>query len=198
MLRKATYSDFDEILNLTSRVFVKHEPMLSKLNVSESEFSICFSPIISECCWSEFSYVYQEWNHNISAVSLAIPYNVYQDIEFTILDSIKPVMSVLDTLETMSKENIDFDDTIYTFIICTDPDHVNKGRSKMVIEATEHTALKYKYNMMVTDATNVISQNIFMKHFDYEPMCAVDYTEFPCFKDISETKGAIRLCKKFA
>ena len=194
LLRKVIYSDYQRICNLVTKSFLKYEPMCNVLKLHEKDFLHSFQNLIKVCCLHEFSAVIEEDNKLIAA-SLACPYNVYENIEMPEENSIE-INKILFMLDTLNKKPLsNKDSSIYHFIVGTDPNYINNGLSRKVINETIKLSQNANYKYIVADATNIISQHVLQKHFDYKPVSCIKYNDYEFFKNIGDTEYIIRMIK---
>ena len=178
----------------SKKSFLKYEPMCNVLKLKEDDFIHSFQNLIKTCCSHEFSAVVEEDNKLIAA-SLACPYNVYENIEMPAENSVE-INKILFMLDTLNKKSLNNNDsTIYHFIVGTDPNYINNGLSRKVINETIKLSKNANYKYIVADATNIISQHVLQKHFDYKPVSRIKYDDYEFFKNINGTECIIRMVK---
>lgn len=196
LLRKTVISDFPKICDLVVKSFLKHEPMCNVLKIQDYDFIYSFENLLKECCQSGLSSVIVENNNNLIATSLACTYNSYEKIKIPELKSseINKIISILDDLN--SKKINDKDMSVYHFIVGTDPNYINRGLSKLVINETiKLSSINGNYKYIIADATNIVSQHILQNHYSYKPYTHIKYSDYDYFKEITDTEYIIRMIK---
>lgn len=191
MIRNCTLKDIDTITEILSDIFINHEPMCKCLNITREEFIYSFKNVITECIKTNLS-ILVENNNEICAVSLVIPYNIYENLDINISDNIKPLIDCLHDLNNIQL-NEKKEDILYLFIIGTDSKHMNNGYSSKLFERILHNvSSKYKYIM--ADATNIISQHLCYK-YGFRKISKIDYKDNQYFNRITTTQSVIRMLK---
>lgn len=198
LLRKVVITDYPKICDLVITSFLKYEPMCNVLKIKEEDFIYSFQNLIKACCSHDFSSVIEDTeNAKLIATSLACPYNVYENIKIPEdnSDEINKILLILDLCDKNNNSIYDKERTIYHFIVGTNPDYINNGLSRKVINETIKFCKNSNYNFIIADATNIVSQHILQKHFDYKQVSRIKYSDHECFKNIKDTEYIVRMIK---
>lgn len=197
LVRSVRPSDFSNICKFVAITFANHEPMCHALKITEDDIIDTFNEVLNECCNQKLSSLIEHDNKVVS-VSLLLPYKTYNEIQITHLPlSIEPLVNILNILSnTHIPANIDEEKTLYHFIVGTDIKHANKGYSRQVINHSYGNAINNKYNHVIADATNIVSQKILSKYFNFQEHTKSSYHDFECFKNITCTQYVKRMFTK--
>jgi len=92
------------------------------------------------------------------------------------------------------------DNSVYHFLVTTDPSWENRGYSKQLANMTVCVAKDDGYLFVVADATNKISQHILVKHLGYEILGFHMYDSFEFqgsrpFAGLKDSLGVMRVVK---
>jgi hypothetical protein len=196
-LRQIRDFDFNNVCQFVANTFANHEPMCRALKIKEDDIMNTFNEIIYKCCTQKCSSLI-EHDNKIASVSLLLPYRIYNETQIThIPQSIQPIISMLNKISSDNiPSHIDEKKTLYHFIVGTDVKYANQGYSRQVIKHSYDNAIKHNYNHVIADATNIVSQNILSKYFNFQEHAKLNYHEFDCFKDIKCTQYVKRMFTK--
>jgi hypothetical protein len=179
MLKALRSWDTPRVIQLVAPIFVNHEPMSKTLGITTQDFKDTFQDLIAECCDSGLSTAIIIDNEPVS-VSLAIAYDKYVTIPVNCKNTpiISPLLNILDEMDHQHPVHQNHESTLYHFIAGTDAKHMNKGYAQRAIKGTIDMARHRGYTRIIADATNIVSQNLLMKSFQYKPMGEICYASF--------------------
>lgn len=197
LVRSVRPSDFSNICKFVASTSANQEPTCRALKITEDDINYTFNEVVSKCCTQTLSSLIEHDNKVVS-VSLLLPYKTYNETQITHLPlCIQPLVNILSILSnTHIPVNINEEQTVYHFIVGTDIKHANKGYSRQVIKHSYANAINSKYNYVIADATNIVSQKILSKYFNYQEHTKLSYREFECFKNITCTQYVKRMFTK--
>jgi hypothetical protein len=196
-LRSIRDFDFNNVCKFVANTFASHEPMCRALKINEDDIMNTFDEIIYKCCTQKVSSLI-EHDNKIASVSLLLPYKTYNETQvLQTPESIQPIINMLNKISSTNvPSHIDENTTLYHFIVGTDVAYANQGYSRQVIKHSYNNAIKNKYNYVIADATNKVSQNILSKYFNFHEHAKMDYRDFECFTDIKCTQYVKRMFTK--
>ena len=187
------------VLELFSNVFSKNEPMCLTMHITPDECQEVFQDIITECCSNGLSTMYTHEN-KIMSVSLNLSYSAYKSM--TIENpppNMIPLLSVLNQLTASKYPNhYEENNVLYLFVLATDKAYMNQGLSKQVLTYSMAIAKQKLFRHCIADATNIISQHILLKHFQFLPFYKLPYDRYSAFRTIAQqykTTHIIRMAK---
>ena len=177
--------DYTSVLSFVCKVFIENEPLCKSVAMTEQDFKEGFGAIIKECCISGYSSMIKE-RGQLVGVCLAIPYDIYVGMSCPHIPSVDKVIEVLDRVaEPFAEHGVaepiaqpitgDTMNTMYLFMIATDPSKAKQGFAKKVISLTHSVAQFCNYKLIVADATNVKSLNLLVNHCGFEVCKTAEY-----------------------
>lgn len=167
--------DVIRVLDMIAPVFVNFQPMCKALDMTVDDFKEAFYELVYACCSSGYSTAYI-CAGDIASVSLALLYTHYLSIKINAKnEKIKPLLDILGRLNDLTEFPSGTHTIIYQLIVGTVPKFMRRGYAHLVIDNTLDIAKKNNVRYVIYDATNRISQNIFIYGFGYVPNCSIDY-----------------------
>lgn len=202
MLKALRAWDSPRVIQLITPVFVENEPMCKALGITVHDFKDTFKDVIEECCDSGLSTAIIVDNEPVS-VSLAIPYKKYVSMPISCVNRSKlfPLLNILEKMEHQHPVHEISESTLYHFIVGTDANHMNRGYAHRAIKGTIDMAKHRGFTHIIADATNIVSQHVLEKGFNYKPVGEIYYATFehdnqPVFQSITpHTKSIVRMMK---
>lgn len=197
ILRTISFEDYENVLAFVARVFSENEPTCKACKVSMEDIIFTFSPMIKQCCVHRLSScIFDTTKNEIISICLSMPFLAYNRTKLIyVSSSLIPVFNILKKLENDSYEHIDVRNSVYLFMIATDPYYNNNGLTSLLINNTYKTAKKYLYNYIVSDLTNIVSQHIFLNKHNFHVIGKAEYNENRYLRRIRDTSKALRVIK---
>ena len=188
--------DFNKIIDFVSTLFSEYEPMCKACNSSSLDIRNTFQFIIRECCKQRLSSFIEDSNRNVISVCLTLPYVLYNSLNLTFISSsLIPLIKVLKQLDTEPEDQSLLRNSVYIFMLGTDPLHSNQGYTNKTLDHSCKLAQRYLYDSVVSDLTNIISQHILINKKNFKIITKVHYDEYSEFKTIRDTTYAARVIK---
>lgn len=188
-----TTKDIPSTINCVVKVFLYDEPMTKSLNITEFEFKIFATSICNKCAKEKLSYTCTDNHNKIVGFCLNEDLISEEGLSFdNVTKKMDPIFNILEVLDSsylndkQKTRNLFF----HLFMVGSLSEYRNKGIARKLIEKSLVLAKKRKYKIVLTEATNLKSQNL-LKKFNFEEVRKINYSKFkfnnnPVFKDIGE------------
>jgi len=180
-------------INCVTKVFLYDEPMTCSLGMSEFDFQI-FSRVICERAVNEKrSYICTRGDDvvgfalNEDLMAEPIPESA------GIPSAMSPILSLLEGLDKnyLKGKRVSKGELFHLFMIGSLREHRNQGIVRKLIDKSLALAKRQGFGKVVTEATNMKSQNLFRTYFGFKDAINTPYGRYKFqsqrpFKDIGE------------
>ena len=188
-----TEKDLPSLVDCVVKVFLYEEPMTKSLGINESEFKFFADTICKKMIRDRMSYICKDENKVVGfCLNEDLISNPQRGLE-QVTYKMNPIFNLLETLDNIylrdkeKKKNLFF----HLFMVGSLPEYRGKGIAKELTQKSIDFARKRNFDRIVTEATNIKSQNLFEKYFQFKMINKINYKTFNFdntipFKDIGE------------
>lgn len=164
-----TSSDYDAVMHFLCEDFLLNEPLCSAVCMTKDEFAQAFHGLIMKCCESGVSFK-TNTKDAIIGVVLSLSYTAYLVCSQSKANLSPKIMFITNILEQLSVGYEPNDESIYIFIVSSSSEEKfrNKGVAKNLINESIKKGRDLGFKEFIVDATNMITQLIFGKHFGFK------------------------------
>jgi ribosomal protein S18 acetylase RimI-like enzyme len=188
-----TNKDLPSAVDCVVKTFLYDEPMTKSLGITESEFKVFATVICKKCIREKLSYVCK--NSQNKVIGFCLNEDLISDDSSSfdkVTKKMNPIFNILEMLDSSylnDKQKIK-NFFFHLFMVGSLSEYRNQGVAKKLIEKSLALAKKRKYKFVLTEATNLKSQNL-LKKFNLEEVRKIEYSIFNfnganIFKDIGE------------
>lgn len=176
-----TKKDVDLTIKCMVKTFLHDEPMTRNLKISEKEFKYFAKIICEKMIKEKLSYICKNLSNEV------IGFCLNEDLITEPPKSIKrvtqkmePIFNVLDRLDKLylkdktRKRNYFF----HMFMVGVLRKYRGKGLAQKLISNSIELANLRGFNKILTEATNISSQNLFIQKFGFKEMYNINYKKF--------------------
>ena len=189
-----TKKDILSAINCVVKVFLYEESMTKSLNISNSEFRVFVKLICEKMAREKMSYVCK---NNVNQV---VGFCLNEDLvteplskSVKITSKMNPIFVLLGRLDNSYFRNkkISQRKFFHLFMVGSLKEYRNKGIARELIAKSLALAKKREFELAITEATNLKSQNLFKNHFNFKEFKKIPYKKFKFknkfpFKSIDE------------